>query len=93
MATTTGTVECVQIAEDWAFTTIKEDVGGTETFILWWFPGGGSGIPPNLNSFTRVLHSMWVSLLREAQSNGSTVTISHPASSSEITFVQLGSLG
>ncbi|MEE8155233.1 MAG: hypothetical protein V3T53_09810 [Phycisphaerales bacterium] len=92
MPTTTGTVECVRIAENATFTTIRKAGGGTETFILWWFPGGGSGIPAELNSFTRVLHSMWVSLLREAHSNSSTVAINHPSNSAEIISVQLGVL-
>ena len=90
MATTTGTVACVQISENVGATRINVAGGGSEIFFMWFLPGGGTGIPVVLNSFTRVLHSMWVSLLREAQTNNSTVTIVHPATSAEILTVRLG---
>ena len=90
MPNVTGTVDCLSISEVAGFVTIEETTGDKETFILWFSPGGGSGIPPQLNAFTRVLHSMWVSQLREAHSNGLTVTISHPTNSAEVTTVRLG---
>jgi hypothetical protein len=92
MAEATGTVRCLSISEDAAFTTIDETSGGSETFILWFAPGTGGGIPPTLTAFTRVLHSMWVSQLREAHGNNLTVTIIHPDGSAEITTVRLGTL-
>jgi hypothetical protein len=82
----TGTVNCLQIAEIAGFTTIEDAGGNTETFILWF----GSSIPSQLNAFTRVVHSMWVSVLREAHSNGKTVTITHPSGSAEILNIELG---
>ena len=83
-----GTVSCLQVAEFSAFTTIQDAGGVKETFILWFNPG--AQIPGELNAFTRVLHSMWVSLLREARAGGLPVTISHPTGSAEIIGVQLG---
>ena len=85
----TGTVRCLQIADSYAFTTIETAAGDRETFLLWWFPGDG-GIPDELNSFTRIMHSMWVSILREARSNNLTVTLQHPSGSAEVTAVQAG---
>lgn len=91
MSHITGTVRCLSISDAAAFTTIEESGTGTkEIFILWWLPGTGGGIPNNLTSFTRIMHSMWVSLLREARSNALTVTIVHPSGSAEVTAVRLG---
>lgn len=86
MPTMTGTVKCLRLNEGAGFTTIEESPGVTETFILWF----GTTIPPDLTSFTRIVHSMWVSLLREAHANGLTVRISHPTNSAAVTDVQLG---
>lgn len=82
----TGTVTCFQLAEIAAFTTIKDAACNEETFILWF----GSTIPQDLNAFSRVVHSMWVSVLREAHANGLTVTVVHPNNSAEIIALQLG---
>lgn len=90
MPNMTGTVDCLSISEVASFVTIEEAAGAKETFILWFAPGGGSGIPPQLNSFTRVLHSMWVSLLRDAHSNALTVTVNHPTNSAEVVAVRMG---
>ncbi len=86
----TGTVNCLRISETDAFTQIRDAAGNTETFVLWWYPGTVGGIPRTLNSFTRVLHSMWVSLLREALAGPLTIRITHPTNSSEVLNVQLG---
>lgn len=90
MAITTGTVHCLHIANDFGFTTIDKDTGGSETFIIWAFPGTGGGIPDNLTAFTRILHSMWVSQLREAQANNLTVEIVHGDRSAAVQAVRLG---
>lgn len=82
----TGTVTCFQLAEISAFTTIKDAAGNEEAFILWF----GSTIPQDLNAFSRVVHSMWVSVLREAHANGLTVTVVHPNNSAEIISLRLG---
>ncbi|GGK76409.1 hypothetical protein [Mangrovihabitans endophyticus] len=72
MAVITGTVECVQIADDSGFTRIRDTTTGTaETLILWF-------APVTVTEFTRVMQSMWVSLLREAMGNGLRVTAFHP---------------
>lgn len=92
MATTTGTVKCLQIADSFAFTKIEESGGGSETFIIWWLPGTSGGIPANLTAFTRVLHSMWVSQLRDAQANNLTVEILHGDGSAEIDAIRLGTI-
>jgi hypothetical protein len=88
MPAITGTVRCLQISETAGFTTIEETGGTTETFILWF----GTTIPPALTSFSRVVQSMWVSVLREAHANGLTVSVTHPTGSAAVTNVQLGSL-
>ena len=92
MAHFTGTVRCVNISEFAGFTSLEDGFGNTETFILWFNPGGGSGIPPQLNAFTRVAHSMWVSLLREAHSQNLVVRINHPTASAAVAGVQLGQI-
>jgi hypothetical protein len=84
----TGTVVCVRVAEASAFTTIEDATGEQESFVLWFLPG--DAIPAELTAFTRVLHSMWISLLREAHSSGSPVTIVHPDNSAEISELELG---
>lgn len=89
MADKTGTVKCLQIADDFAFTTI-EGGGSSETFILWFSPGTGGGIPADINAFTRVMHSMWVSLLREARAGNLTVRVVSPSGSAAASLVQLG---
>lgn len=89
MADKTGTVKCLQVADDFAFTTIE---GGTAsvTFILWFFPGTGGGSPADINAFTRVMHSMWISLLREARAGNLTVRVVSPSGSAAVSLVQLG---
>jgi hypothetical protein len=86
-----GTVKCLQVADDFAFATI-EGGGSRETFILWYFPGTGGGIPTDINAFTRVMHSMWVSLLREARAGNLTVRVVSPSGSAAVSLVQLGTL-
>jgi hypothetical protein len=83
-----GTVRCVRVSDFSAFTTIEDTTGDRETFILWFNPG--AQIPSQLTSFTRVLHSMWLSMLREAQTNNLIVTIVHPTNSAEVTAIQVG---
>ncbi len=89
MADITGTVRCIRVSEGAGFTTIQDAVSGeTETFILWF----GTFIPSELTAFTRVVHSQWVSLLREAHTHNQTVTILHPDGSAEVTVVQVGTI-
>jgi hypothetical protein len=88
MPSMTGTVICVQVGDFAGWTQIEDAAGDREVFILWFSPG--VTIPQELTSFTRVLHSMWLSLLREAHTNSSTVTIFHPEDSGEVTDVVLG---
>ena len=85
-----GTVECVRVSADTGFMTIKEaGTGDTETFVLWFLPGASGGIPSSLTSFTRIMHSMWLSLLREARDKNLTVTVVHPTNSAEVLALQL----
>ena len=86
MATTTGTVKCLRVSEGAGFTTIEQSPGVTETFILWF----GTSIPSSLTSFTRIAHSMWVSILRDAHANRLTVSVFHPDGSAIVSDVQLG---
>jgi hypothetical protein len=84
MALTTGTVECLSIADDSGFTTIKDAQTQTnETFILWLNPR-------DITEFSRVLQSMWVSQIRQAIADGLAVTVAHATNSAIVTSVQLG---
>jgi hypothetical protein len=75
----------VQIADDSGFTELRAASGDTETFILYF----GTTIPPMVTAFTRIQQSMWLSMLREAMSNGLTVTITHPTDSAVVNIVRL----
>lgn len=93
MPSITGNVRCLQVSDDFGFTTIEDSVtGDTETFILWFAPGTGSGIPSNLTAFTRIMHSMWISQLRTAHADNLSITIIHPSNSAAVTTVRLGTL-
>ena len=80
----TGTVDCISLNEFAGFTRLRDAGGSTESFILWF----GTSIPSTRTGLTQVTHSMWLSLLREAQTTGRTITISHPTSSAEVTNVR-----
>ena len=72
------------MADDSGFTTIRDaTTNTTETFILWF-------LPDQVTEFTRVLQSMWVSLLRESLSSGVPVTVVHADNSSIVGSVALG---
>jgi len=85
MAQMTGTVTCLQILDDAGFTQIIDAAGEKEAFILWFGP-------PEISAFERIMHSMWISLLREALVNSLPVTVIHPDGNARITAVQLGDL-
>jgi hypothetical protein len=85
MAQMTGTVTCVRVFDDAGFTQLIDTAGEKETFILWF-------APPEISAFERVMHSMWVSLLREALVNGLPVTVVHPDGNARVTTVQLGDM-
>ena len=85
MALMTGNVTCVSVVDDAGFTQLVDTAGETETFILWF-------APPEVSAFERIMHSMWVSLLREALVNGLRVTVAHPDGNARITNVQLGDI-
>jgi len=67
MATITGAVECIRLADDIGFVRIREASNETETLLIWFSPSDPS-------AFTRVLHSMWVSMLRDSITSNKTVT-------------------
>jgi hypothetical protein len=78
-----GTVRCLVIGDDFAITTIDETAGGSETLVLW-------SVPDPATSFTRIMHSMWVSLLREAKAGNIIVQVAFADTGGEVTSVQLG---
>jgi len=91
MARITGTVSCFEISDDIAFTTIEDATGNREVLILWFNPG--SSIPSTLTSYTRIMHSMWISILRTAFANNLIVTLNTPSSSSaEVIKVRMGGI-
>lgn len=85
MATMTGTVSCVRVIDDAGFTQLVDAAGEEEVFILWL-------APPEISAFERIMHSTWVSLLREAMASGLPVTVVHPEGNARITALQLGDL-
>jgi hypothetical protein len=83
-----GTVRCVRVGDDFGFVQmIEQGTGDREIFILWWSGVTGPSDPP---VHVRIIQSDWVSILRQAMASGLTVTITHPANSSEVENVQLG---
>jgi hypothetical protein len=86
MAIMTGNVTCVRVIDDGGFTQLVDAAGEKETFILWFPPA----TPSEVSAFERIMHSMWISLLREAHVNGLPVTIIHPDNDAIVSQVQLG---
>jgi hypothetical protein len=82
----TGTVTCVQVGDDFGFTTLQVTPTTKETFILW---TATSTEPP---VHTRIVQSDWIALLREAMAAGLKVVVSHADGSAIATAVQLGEL-
>jgi hypothetical protein len=83
MAQTIGRVECIQVADDFSFVGIREDgTNDFEAFIVWFAPE----LP---TAFMRLLHSMWLSMLREAFTTGARVRIVHDADSAFIRNLEL----
>jgi hypothetical protein len=75
MPTVTGTVRCVQIGDEFAFTTITEQGTNTRhTLKLWW---DGVSTPANPAARTRIAQSDWVGLLRQAMASNILVTIDY----------------
>jgi hypothetical protein len=86
----TGTVRCVRVGDDFAFTTVDEQgVNTSETFKLWW---DGVSTPANPPARTRIAQSNWVALLRQAKASNILVTITYDYNSSVVLNVQLGQL-
>jgi hypothetical protein len=85
MAIMTGNVTCVRVFDDAGFTQLVDAAGERETFILWL-------APPEVSAFERIMHSMWVSLLREALVNGLPVMVVHPDGNARVNTVQLGEM-
>jgi len=78
-----GKVECIQVGDDFGFVGLREE--GTddfEAFIIWFAPA----LP---TAFLRLLHSMWLSMLREAFTTGDLVRIVHDTNSAFIRNVEL----
>ena len=82
MAVMVGTVECVHIGDDSAFCRLRDSGGSDETFILWFNVS-------NPSAFTRVMHSMWVSLLRDAMTQGFSVRVSHATNDARVQTLQV----
>jgi predicted N-acyltransferase len=86
MATSTGTVTCVQVGDDFGFTTLQVTPTTKETFILW----TGTTTEPPVR--TRIVQSDWIALLRQALADNLTVVVNHQDGSAIATAVQLGEL-
>ena len=70
-----GTVRCVRVVEDSAFTCVTEQgTTNNELFILWW---DGISTPANPPARVRIAQSNWVALLREALASSIQVKITH----------------
>lgn len=84
MPTITGTVRCLNISDDVAFTALEEeDTGDRETLILW---SNAADVPVR----TRVVQSNWAAMLREALADNRTVQIVTPTNSALVSSVQVG---
>jgi len=74
MAFSVGTVECIRINVTFSFLAIKESTTGMrETFTLW--VNGDEE-----SAFTRILQSMWLSILRDSLVSGTKVRIGRDSS-------------
>ena len=82
MPTTTGTVRCMRVGDDFGFVSVNKTAGGIETLILWFNPSPTT-------SLTRILQSMWVSMLREAKAGNIPISVQHD-SGAIVSNVQLG---
>jgi hypothetical protein len=80
---TTGKVTCVRVVNDTGFVQLVDAAGVPETFVLW-------SAPEELTAFERIMHSMWVSFLRESLTKGLPVTVVHLDNDARATAVQLG---
>ncbi|MEV0177072.1 hypothetical protein AB0I00_38965 [Streptomyces sp. NPDC050803] len=83
MAAMTGNVTCLRVFDDAGFVQLSGAGGVKETFILWF-------APPEISAFERIMHTMWISLLRDALVSGLPVTVLHPDGNARLTTVQLG---
>lgn len=69
MPTVIGKVNCLQVQDDLGFMGILENTTNTvEYFVIWNNPGDPS-------AFTRVLQTMWLSLLKESLQAGNQVEL------------------
>ena len=66
-----GTVTCLQVEDDIGFAGIAESAPSntTEFFVLWFNPGDPS-------AFTRIMQSMWLSMLKDSLLTGKSVEMS-----------------
>ena len=78
----TGTVDCIQVGDDYGFIRITGAGGVSETLILWYGPSEPS-------AFAQVMHSMWLSMLRQAMETGEVVNLTHASNSAFVTIVQV----
>jgi len=81
-----GTVDCIRVGDDFGFTTIVDNTGDREIFILWW---SGLATPLEPRTHVRIVQSDWIAMLRQAMSDQSRVTITHGTNSSVVLNVQL----
>lgn len=80
----TGTVACLSISDDVAFTAIEEQgTGDRENLILW---SNGADVPVRL----RVIQSNWAAMLREALADNRSVQVSTLTNSAIVSSVQVG---
>ena len=82
---TSGKVNCLQVGDDFCFVGIVDANGVNEAFILWYSPSEPS-------AFTRVMHSMWLAMLREAMAAGTVVNLTHDTGGAIVIVVQVNNL-
>ncbi len=68
MPVVNGTVTCLQVEDDIGFAGVAESTlpNRTEYFVLWSNPGDPS-------AFTRIMQSMWLSMLKDSLLTGKSV--------------------
>ncbi len=81
MATVEGTVQEILVFKDYGWVRI-EDSGGTTTKVILW-----SDYVEDYAPTARLVHGMWVSLLREAASAGGTVEAIYDSNGSTMEYL------
>jgi hypothetical protein len=80
----TGPVTCLNVGDDYAFTSIRDQTSGQiGVYILWYYPG-------DIPVVDRMRLSMWLAMVRDAMSRCIDVSVVHDENDAYVISVQLG---